>query len=376
MKIAIDARPLNHNRRHGIFTYTERLIYELSEIDSLDQYFLMYCSLRKKADQLSGPDKVNFFKKILKIPDQDFLFKDTYLSSVALPRFLKHNDCHVFHSTFDTLLLKIKRCRYVLTVHDLKSLYINDDQWNQHLPSYFKAMKCADIIIAVSQSTKNDIIKHFNIPAEKIRVVYLGAEESFQKIDAQVVQSVLKKYGITKNYFLTVGRVPRKNAERVIQAYIQCKYNRDYDLVLLGATNDCVLLSQYKKYIKEYDLGERVKLVSYVEGNDDLAAFYNGATSFVFPSLYEGFGLPVLEAMASGTPVITSNVSSLPEVAGEAVLYVNPYNEGAIARAMEKIVEDDTLRENCVSKGLLRAKMFSWKKTAKETLNIYQSLAC
>ncbi len=375
MKIAIDARPINHHRRQGIFVYTEKLIYELAKIDTSNRYFLIYCSLRKKTDELPGPNNANFMKKVIRVPDRNFIFDKAYLSKVALPRFLKQSGCNVFHSTFDTLQLKTKQCRYVLTIYDLKSLYVREDQWNQHLPSYAKAMKCADVIIAISQSTKNDIVRHFSSPEQKVRVVYLGVDESFQKLDNQTVQAVLKKYSLTKRYFLTDGRVPRKNAERVIQAFAQFKYNNDYELVLLGVTPDCMLVPRYKQLIEEYKLSERVKLIPNIESIAEMAALYNGAFCFIFPSLYEGFGLSVLEAMACGTPVITSNVSSLPEVGGEAALYVDPQSVTEIMNAMTKMSDDNLLRQSLIEKSRNRIKMFSWRKMAAETLAIYKEVA-
>ncbi len=375
MNIAIDARPINHHCRHGIFTYTEKLIYELLNIDKNNHYFMMFCSLRKNSHDMPGPENTNCVKAVLRVPDSNLFFSNWYLSKIAIPVFLTKKKCAVFHSTFDTFNLKHGKCRYVLTVHDLKSLHIPEDRWKQNLVNYARAVRRADLVIAVSHSTKNDIVRHFHIAEKKVRVVYEGVDDCFKKIERQPIQDILKKYGIAKKYFLTAGRVPRKNVERVIQAFAKLKYNHEYDLVLLGATHDCVLLPRYKQLIEEYKLGERVKLIPYIETSLELSALYSGAISFVFPSLFEGFGLPVLEAMACETPVITSNVSSLPEVGGDAALYVDPQSVSEIAFFMQKIAEDNTLRTTLIDKGRNRIKMFSWRNMAVQTRAIYKELA-
>ena len=374
MKIAIDTRLLNHNRRHGLFTYTEKLIYNLAKIDKDNEYFLLFTSLRKKENELWGPSNARFVKKIIRIPDGDFPFKDYIISRVILPSFLEKYKCDIFHSTFYPLLLRKRRIRYVFTIHDLKSLRIKDDAWRQNLKMYKEAMRISDAIIAISNATRKDIIEHFSVPADKIKVVYLGVSSSYKRIeDNMVLNNILRKYGITKDFFFSLGGNPRKNINRLIKSFSLFKYKNDFDLVIAGVgVNERV--DEYKKLVEKYNLSGNIKILGYIKNNDDLVGLYNSAYCFVFPSLYEGFGLPVLEAMACGTPVITSNVSSLPEVGGNAVLYVDPYKEDDIARVIEKMVEDKELKNKLAEQGLERAKQFSWRRTAEETLKVYKCI--
>ncbi|MFC1632007.1 glycosyltransferase family 4 protein [Candidatus Omnitrophota bacterium] len=382
MKIAIDARPINNKHRHGILNYTEKLIFSLSQIDNFNEYFLFFTSLRKKPAEVPGPQNSNFNKKVMRIPDSNFPLRKFLLAKIALPLFMEKYKCSILHSTFDPLSMNLKNARYILTVHDLKSLKTNEDKWPQDLKSYDEALKKADLIIAVSHSTKKDIMEHFSIQSQKIKVIYEGVDEVYKKINTGAILenknksiSISKKYGLTKKFFLATGRVPRKNAARLIKAFSLFKYKRDFDLLILGVHPEHCCASEYFSIANRLNLNGSVKFTGYLTDERDLIYLYNRAECFVFPSLYEGFGLPVLEAMASGTPVISSNNSSLPEIGGDASLYVDPYSEEEIAKAMEKIVEDSELKHNLIRNGFVRSKQFSWQKMAKETLEIYENLA-
>lgn len=375
MKIAIDARVINTTGKHGIFTYTNHLVHELAKLDVSNQYSLLYTSLKRKADELPGPKAANFQNSVIRIPDRNFPVRDWLFSKVFLPAKLRELHCDVFHSTYDNIPLNTNGIKYVLTVHDLKSCVIQDGTWEQDLKQIGSAVKCADVIIAVSRSTKNDLMKYFNVPETKINVVYEGVDEIFRKIEDQdKVRKVCARYGLTGRYFMTMGSVPRKNIERLIMAYADFKYKESVSLVLGGVGSEGPRFEKYNAVVEQYGIAPHVKFLGYIKDDQDLVHLYNGAECFLFPSLYEGFGLPVLEAMACGVAVITSNISSLPEVGGDAAIYVDPHQESTITQAMNKIVEEPKLGQELAKKGLEQVKKFTWRKMAEETLAIYKNI--
>jgi glycosyltransferase involved in cell wall biosynthesis len=221
--------------------------------------------------------------------------------------------------------------------------------------------KEARLVIAVSENTKKDIVELLGIPAKKIRVIYEASNEKLKIQNSKFkIDEIKRKYGIEGNYILALGGSPRKNLGRLIKAYnVSVTQYLNIELVIVGN-------SQNTKYQIP-----NTKYLGYVP-QDELASLYSGALCFVYPSLYEGFGLPVLEAMACGCPVVTSNVSSLPEVAGEAAVLVDPLSEKSIAAGIKEVLKK---REDMVKRGYERVKLFSWEKCARETLAVYQEAA-
>lgn len=235
------------------------------------------------------------------------------------------------------------------------------------------AVKKAAIIITISRSTKNDLIERFGRKIEnKIRVTYLAAADKFKPLAPEKTMSIIKKCGLEyKKYLLTVGTIePRKNYLNLIKAYLFLpqKIQDEFSLVIVGHCG-----WNYTAIMRAAGKNDNIKILTGV-GDDDLPFLYNGAKLFCYPSLYEGFGLPVLEAMSCGCPVVTSNTSSLPEVGGETAAYVNPYQPQSIAVAMEKLINDNQLCFNLTKKGQIQAKKFSWRKTIKETISIFSEL--
>ncbi len=201
-----------------------------------------------------------------------------------------------------------------------------------------------DMVIAVSESTKRDLIEITKIPASKIAVIYEAAGKQFKPIDEQSIQNFKKKYRLPEQFILAIGGIgERKNLQRIQEV------TKDWNLVITG------------------------KNIPWINDNE-LPLLYNAATVLFYPSLYEGFGLPILEAMACGTPVITSNISAMPEIGGKAALYVNPENIADMAKKLREVMEDKNLRKELSKKGRLRAKQFSWERCAQETIAVYQSL--
>ncbi|MBS9392913.1 MAG: glycosyltransferase family 4 protein [Dolichospermum sp. LBC05a] len=253
-------------------------------------------------------------------------------------------------------------CRFIVTAFDMIPLRFPNRL--SPLTTYHKyytpeVFKQAEHIICISESTANDIIQFYQIPSHKITPILLAGDNShFQFLNLP-----------TRNYFLYVGRQdPYKNLQRLITAFSALPNRNDYELWLAGPYDQ-----RYSPLLEiqaqELGISHLVKFLNYVS-YDELPIIINQAIALVFPSLWEGFGLPVLEAMACGTPVITSNVSSLPEVAGDAAILINPYNPGEITAAMTTIINDSETRKQLVEKGLKRANQFSWEKTGLATVEV------
>jgi glycosyltransferase involved in cell wall biosynthesis len=253
-------------------------------------------------------------------------------------------------------------CRFIVTAFDMIPLRF--PKRFSPLTTYHKyytpeVFKQAEHIICISESTANDIIQFYQIPSHKITPILLAGDNShFQFLNLP-----------TRNYFLYIGRQdPYKNLQRLITAFSALPHRNDYELWLAGPYDQ-----RYSPLLEiqtqELGISHLVKFLNYVS-YDELPIIINQAIALVFPSLWEGFGLPVLEAMACGTPVITSNVSSLPEVAGDAAILINPYNPGEITAAMTTIINDSETRKQLSEKGLKRANQFSWEKTGLATVEV------
>lgn len=255
-------------------------------------------------------------------------------------------------------------CRYVVTVHDLIPLRF--PRRGSPLTTYFKyylpqVLAQAEHILCDSQSTADDVIKFYNISAHKITPVLLAHNPNhFKFLDLP-----------TRNYFLYVGRHdPYKNLQRLIDSFAGLRTNSDCELWIAGPA-DQRYTPILEAQVRDLNLINQVKFLNYVP-YDQLPIIINQAVALVFPSLWEGFGLPVLEAMACGTPVITSNISSLPEVVGEAALLINPDNTHEITEAMENLANDGNMRSHFRTLSLARASQFSWQKTGFATSEILQ----
>jgi glycosyltransferase involved in cell wall biosynthesis len=231
-----------------------------------------------------------------------------------------------------------------------------------------------DAVITVSSFSKLDLSKYLNIPGRNIFVTYQATDSKFRLLAEAEIAPVLGRNGVARPYILYVGSLePRKNLLRLLDAYQQVlKWSRHWRLIIVGARNYWKS-SPVAEKVKQLGLQGQVIFTGYIS-DEDLPSLYNAADLFVFPSLYEGFGLPVLEAMACGTPVVTSNSSSLPEVAGDAAILVDPYSVEAIYAAMRRVLEDPELAKELRRRGLERALQFTWEKTARETIAVYEKV--
>ena len=295
---------------------------------------------------------------------------------VTLPYYSMNDRLDLFHYTDHSLSILQRTRPVIITVHDIAYIrfpwlfnrsgqiykqYIND-----------RSIRKADIIIVPSFSTKKDLTHLFGIRSEKIRVIYHGVESRFRHI------SNVEEYRLRNNLpikmILNVGTLePRKNVVTLIKAFKKLRKLgfKDYKLVIAGDKG--WLYKQIFKEIELSDLQKEILFLGIVE-DEDLPMLYNCADVFVYPSLYEGFGLPPLEAMACGIPVITSNTSSLPEVVGDAGIMVGPDDVNSLCEAMYNVLKGKELRHHMSKKGLERAKLFSWKETAKKILEIYDEV--
>ena len=240
--------------------------------------------------------------------------------------------------------------------------------------AHLLALQTADIILAISQATKADLIRYCHLSPERVVVTPLAADAHFTPQSPESIASVRQRYALPGNYVLYFGsNKPHKNLVRLLEAWEDCRLQiADCKLVIAGHWD--ARYPQAKAMVERLALADRVVFLGPVP-EEDLPALYSGATLFVFPSLYEGFGLPVLEAMACGAPVICSNTSSLPEVVEDAALMVNSLDTEELATAMSRVLADETLRQEMRQKGLAQAARFSWERTARETLAVYRQVA-
>jgi glycosyltransferase involved in cell wall biosynthesis len=297
---------------------------------------------------------------------------------IQLKNAIKKNNIDVFFSPYYKIPLFTKT-KTILSIFDVTYLLVEpyDTYFRSklYLKNFIKlASKKAKKIITCSNYTKNDLLKILDLPKEKIEVAYLGVSSKFKIIhEKNKMELVKKKYGIDNKYILYVGNLkPHKNVKRLIDAYnlLPETIKREYNLVLAGEQSKS--LTKGNKQLGLRDL-QFIIFVGHIL-DEDLPALYGSAELFVFPSLYEGFGLPPLEAMACGCPVVSSNTSSMPEVLGDATLFFNPCHVEEMSLAMRKMLEDENLRNKFRQKGLERAKLFTFEKTAKRILDVFESV--
>lgn len=362
MVIGIDANEANVSKRVGISEYAYQILeklYEFRKNGENKHSFLIYLK-SKPLEVLPKPTDWWSYKVVgpSKFWTQLGLPFDLYLSKIKPEIFLTLTHYAPRYSPVPT----------VVSVMDLSFLHFpqtfkkNDlyqlTKWTEY------SVKNARKIITISNSSKDDIIKFYKVPEEKVKVVYLG----LKSLTMEKGENSLKDFGIEKPFILFVGTLqPRKNIEKLIEAFSLIKepLKEKYQLVIIGKKG--WLFEDILEAPKNYGVEDKVKFLDYINDND-LPLFYKEATLFVLPSLYEGFGLPVLEAMRYECPVITSNFSSLPEAGGDAAIYFDPQSERDIKNTIEKVLEDKDLRMKMVKKGSEHIKKFTWDKAARDVL--------
>jgi glycosyltransferase involved in cell wall biosynthesis len=365
VRIGIDARKLHD---FGIGTYIRNLVRHLARIDS-DTEFVVFCrpgdvgSIRALGENFRG------------VPETAGNY--TIAEQVRLPIAARREGVALFHAPH-YVLPPLITCRSVVTIHDCIHLMFPQYLPNRMAPLYAStsirlAARRATRVLTVSESSKRDILRFVPVPPEKIDVIYNAYDERFgiEPAEEEVVR-VRERYQLTDEFVLYAGNVkPHKNLERLIEAFelVRRRGLQHLKLVLIG--DDISKYTALRRAVHRHQLHKYVRFLGYMP-EETLAVMYRLAAVFVFPSLYEGFGLPPIEAMASGTPVVTSNVSSLPEVAGDAALLVDPYDPVAIADGIDRVLRDEGLRRDLRMKGLARAKQFSWESSVRRVHDIYR----
>ncbi len=367
MRIGIDAR-LVYYHKAGIGQYIVRLIQALAGIDHADQFLVF----KSRKDHTRIVQQANFHFKPLWTPSHH------RFERIAMSAELAPFPLDVLHSP-DFIPPQWSRCPSVITMHDLAFLlypHLLTRDSARYYGQVDLAAKQADHIIAVSQSTKRDTMRMLGVPEEKITVIYEAAHPIFRPLDhATDIARARAQYQLQGDFILFVGSIePRKNLPTLLRAFgrLRAKYKSSATLAI--ASNHSWLVAELDQVINEQKLGDAVRFLGGVP-NEELVYLYNAAQVLVMPSLYEGFGLPPLEAMACGTPVIASNVSSLPEVLGDAGMLFNPEDVEGLTVALWRVLSDENLRREMRAKGLKRARIFSWERAARETLAVYRKVA-
>jgi glycosyltransferase involved in cell wall biosynthesis len=373
MKIFIDARPLNNpHTNRGVGIVVRNLMREMGQLDAHNEYLLL---------ALKGQRLPNFFLKSLQVETYRlprFNRFDWIVDQYHIPRIMRRHEATVFLATdFNSYLLPRTWMKELAIVYDLiPFIFPKTMAEKSHLAQIglrynFANLRRAHRLLAISRATKNDTVRFLGIKPERIQVIYPGIDHAlFNPLNASRI--VHDCYGISGDYFLYVGDPEwRKNLRGVLEALAGLPGS--IKLVIAGkrAPED----SQLRKWMEETGTAGRVVLPGFVP-DEDLPSMYGHARGFLFPSRYEGFGLPVAEAMACGCPVITSNNSSLPEVAGDAALYVNPESPDEIRDAMMTLLSDATLCNTLRERGLLQVKQFTWERAARETLAALREADC
>ena len=362
MKIAINALVLSEEKT-GISVYAKNLIENLFKNDSHNHYFIF---VRKKLIfRHFHPERHH----IISLYYAKNILVRTFIEQIVLPFLLLYYRVQVLHClSFTTPIAKF--CKYIVTIHDLAYKIFPESIPKIKLLYYnFFFPLCAtraDKVIAVSENTKKDIVRFFHVQDNNIHVIFLGVHHAFP------IEKEAKDLCLPEEYLLFIGAMePRKNLVRLIQAYSLLKNKIKEKLVLAGPKG-----SAYQKIMEEIEklqLQKDILFTGYVE-ESLVPNLFKKAKIFIFPSLYEGFGLPVLEAMAHGTPVITTGNSSLPEVCKECAVYIEATDVEGISKAIFFLLQQQSLRESLKQKGLERSQQFSWEKTALKTIETYHSV--
>lgn len=372
MQIGIDIRRLGD---FGVGTYIRNLVQGLVRIGCNDEFVLVGQPSRlEKLGRL--PPNFRFVQYL-----NNF---DSPLSHAGYQGILRRLACDVFHMPHRWVPLMMPGT-YVVTVHDLDTLFYpreNSSRYAERFRRYQlqRGLRNAARVITVSQATKSDAAKYLGVDPGKIEVVYNAIDEQIaQPVTQQERDITLDRYQVTDPFVLYAGRIqPHKNIPRLIEAFAVARsglegHPKFHNLKLIVIGDDINAFPSVRHSVIRTRTQHSVRFLGFVP-METLRVFYDCAEVFLFPSLYEGFGLPPLEAMAHGTPVVTSNVASLPEVFGDSAVLVNPENVFDIARGLTQLLTDDALREQLRQRGAERVKKFSWDRTAQRVLEIYQDV--
>jgi glycosyltransferase involved in cell wall biosynthesis len=380
LRIAIDATSVP-SQRLGAGTYIYNLVQALAQLDSDDRYFIF-----AKPETFAGglPEGPRFRLVPVRLP---WRLARMAWEQAVLPWHLQRLGVDVLHSPHYTTTAVGGGWRRVVTFHDV-TFFLLPERYTALRRAYFRAASragahLADLVIAVSKTVKADVERYLGMPPERVRAVPLAAAPSYRPVDDTTrLAAVRAKYGLPERFVLNVGALePGKNQATLLRAFHRLKGGSREHGPSAGSGEALVIAGppawQYERLLRLVDklrLRDQVRFLNYVPA-EDLVALYNLADLFVFPSLYEGFGLPPLEAMACGLPVVASNAPALREVLDGAALLVQPLDAAGLAEAMAAALGDEPLRAHLREAGLKRATLFSWERTARETAVVYHEAA-
>jgi glycosyltransferase involved in cell wall biosynthesis len=379
MIIGIEGQRLFRKKKHGMDMVALELIRNLQVIDKENQYVLF---IKPDSDHSVLQESHNFRIELLQGGFYPFW------EQIALPRAAKKAGCQILHCTSNTAPV-VTSIPLVVTLHDIiymESTYLKISRgtgtWYQKFGNMYRKLfvpqiiKKGNKIITVSNFEKNRIGQFFGMENDpRLTAVYNGVSEHFKPVsDQKELARVRKKYDLPDRYFFFLGNTdPKKNTKGTLLAFSDYLKQTGDDTRLVMLDYDHNELEKLLEEIGDPNLISKIKLTGYVV-NTDLPAIYCQSEVFLYPSLRESFGIPMLEAMACGTPVITSNTSSMPEVAGDAALLIDPFNPQEITAAMIRITTDHSLKEELTTKGFVQAAKFSWRAMAQNVLKIYQEI--
>jgi len=364
VRIAIDARKLHD---YGIGTYVRNLVRALARQDTDDSYVLLCPRKDREFVESLGP-------RFTALEERAGNY--TVREMISVPIDLWRARVDLFHAPH-YVVSPLTMCPFVVTIHDC--IHLRFPEYLPNRAAYYYARtvmsssaRRARRVLTVSRASKQDILHFLKIPAEKIEVIYNALDERLAAApSAEDVARVEQRFQLTEPFVLYAGNIkPHKNLGRLIEAFSLLRQRGAGETKLLIIGDEVSKYQNLRRLVHRYQLHQYVRFLGFVP-DETLAVLYRLASVFVFPSLYEGFGLPPLEAMAAGTPVITSNVSSLPEVVGDAALLINPLDPSAIAGAMARVLEDRALRADLIRRGFERVKSFSWQEAAARTHAAY-----
>ncbi|MBU3100730.1 MULTISPECIES: glycosyltransferase family 4 protein [Clostridium] len=369
MKIAIDARGINLYNGTGIGTYTENILKNLINIDSVNNYHVFW-----SGNNFESIKKENC-KIIMTSKKHQRFFEDYYF-----PENISKENIDIYHMPQNGIgFSQAISCKKVVTIHDLIPYVMPETVGRGYLLKFLKEMPIivgnSDGIITVSEFSKRDILKYFPIDESKIFVTPLAADAKYTPLDKLHCKNFLEKaYNLNNPFILYLGGFSeRKNVASAITAFskVYKDLSENYNLVIVGDYRDSG--QKLMKLTNELNMQSHVIFAGFVP-EEHLPLFYNSCDAIIYPSFYEGFGLPPLEAMNCGTPVIASNLTSIPEVVGDTGILINPYDIKDISLAIGTLLSSENLRSELSAKALLRAKQFSWQNTASRTLKVYESV--
>lgn len=367
MRIGVDIRELERDKLTGIGRYTLNFLDYVSRYDRQNEYVLF--GNQKTSCPVQGQ---NLFLRV--IPQ----FHKLYWDQVVLARQAGKEKLDIFFSPYYKCPIAAG-VKTVITVHDAYPFFRYE--FEPLLKSllrrqYYKVMfYSADSIITVSQHTKQVMLKVSRLNPDKIKVIYNSVSDEFRVLDKKDCFAKIKAlYGIEKEFILYVGNFrPHKNLRRLIQAYnlLAPRLKERYQLAIVAKKDD--FFPEFGRLVKEMGLEKNVSFLGLVK-EDNLIYFYNAASLYISISLYEGFGLPFIEAMACGLPVIASDITAIPEIVGDAAVLVDPYDVRSVVQAAERLLNEGPLREGLIENGLLRAKMFSVKEQVEKILTVFREV--